>query len=310
MFSVSSRSFTKGLSPRGRGKLIPPHFLADKARSIPAWAGETTSRMGAVGSLMVYPRVGGGNKSGNARPVGGGGLSPRGRGKQDRPAFRALRYRSIPAWAGETGHCGQNRRVPGVYPRVGGGNAGRYGDGGRGQGLSPRGRGKPGQSNPPGGSGRSIPAWAGETGGGHYRSALRKVYPRVGGGNSNRDGNREHVYGLSPRGRGKPTPTAIGLTLTRSIPAWAGETGSSSTPHPAAGVYPRVGGGNWGVGNPFLPVVGLSPRGRGKRSDVSAAAHRSRSIPAWAGETTQRRRASDRRPVYPRVGGGNRKVHR
>ena len=50
-----------GLSPRGRGK----HTIADlnlgDERSIPAWAGETTARIGRGNFFEVYPRVGGGN---------------------------------------------------------------------------------------------------------------------------------------------------------------------------------------------------------------------------------------------------------
>ena len=69
-----------------------------------------------------------------------------------------------------------------------------------------------------------------------------KVYPRVGGETlRGLDGDLARV-GLSPRGRGNPTPTASRPTPTGSIPAWAGK------PLPACGgsadraVYPRVGG--------------------------------------------------------------------
>ena len=70
------------------------------------------------------------------------GLSPRGRGK---PLGRQLaRYRagSIPAWAGETRGLRMAAANPGVYPRVGGGNASSARRGLDTGGLSPRGRGK------------------------------------------------------------------------------------------------------------------------------------------------------------------------
>ena len=51
-----------GLSPRGRGKLESLGAISVQLRSIPAWAGETNTR------IPITP-------SGN-------GLSPRGRGKQ------------------------------------------------------------------------------------------------------------------------------------------------------------------------------------------------------------------------------------
>ena len=52
-------------------------------------------------------------------------------------------------------------------------------------------------------------------------------------------------------------------------------------------------------------ILGLSPRGRGKPGRCPQSACPSRSIPAWAGETSHRRRPSVEPPVYPRVGGGN-----
>ena len=111
-----------GLSPRGRGKLrgIAQHFA--HARSIPAWAGETTAKRTATATSWVYPRVGGGNARyavGRARVIG---LSPRGRGKQPR-SVRVVKHRgSIPAWAGETKGFYQHHPPFRVYPRVGGGN--------------------------------------------------------------------------------------------------------------------------------------------------------------------------------------------
>ena len=92
----------------------------------------------------VYPRVGGGKRS--------GGL------------IAHIDRRSIPAWAGETAALGQaddyggvyprvgggKRRVKtgrpavsGVYPRVGGGNDYKQEERPPNLGLSPRGRGKP-----------------------------------------------------------------------------------------------------------------------------------------------------------------------
>ena len=95
------------------------------------------------------------------------------------------------------------------------------------------------------------------------------------------------LKGLSPRGRGKPhilRPTAL---LGRSIPAWAGETKSAAPIAGASTVYPRVGGGN-PVWLPYSDIgEGLSPRGRGKLVHADIVRPLRRSIPAWAGETTQ-----------------------
>ena len=73
-------------------------------------------------------------------------------------------------------------------------------------------------------TGRSIPAWAGETQTSTYHRFQRAVYPRVGGGNLFNEILKTITEGLSPRGRGKPEPLAACSAKPRSIPAWAGET--------------------------------------------------------------------------------------
>ena len=71
---------------------------------------------------------------------------------------------------------------------------------------------------------RSIPAWAGETVVGVQRLNIDRVYPRVGGGNSDYFALSSVMVGLSPRGRGKRRQRALWRLTARSIPAWAGET--------------------------------------------------------------------------------------
>ena len=111
--------------------------------------------------------------------------------------------------------------------------------------------------------------------------------------------------GLSPRGRGKRTARKASPTKTRSIPAWAGETGPHTRQYRLLQVYPRVGGGNMGKPGRAGNQGGLSPRGRGKRPAATSQVHLARSIPAWAGETPGRTPYPRRNRVYPRVGGGN-----
>ena len=214
----------QGLSPRGRGKHSNPQSATIRKRSIPAWAGETPALRAVVGGFAVYPRVGGGNHSQQDGIGGGGGLSPRGRGKrQVCPPYRAIGG-SIPAWAGETqtGVSVEARR--GVYPRVGGGNGPGTAEQRRNAGLSPRGRGKRVVIMAHRDELRSIPAWAGETSGGKTDKWACRVYPRVGGGNGVAFAEHWIAPGLSPRGRGKLDGFGGGLAGLRSIPAWAGET--------------------------------------------------------------------------------------
>ena len=93
---------SSGLSPRGRGKPGVIRAAIAIGRSIPAWAGETSSIRILAQFQKVYPRVGGGNAPGSPRAPVLPGLSPRGRGKPALFAALAGELRSIPAWAGET----------------------------------------------------------------------------------------------------------------------------------------------------------------------------------------------------------------
>ena len=233
-----------GLSPRGRGKHRPVHLQRIERRSIPAWAGETSSPVTGASTIKVYPRVGGGNPRTRPPTRASSGLSPRGRGKQRIVESDRYRSGSIPAWAGET-------RLP----------------------ISPL--------------------------------TARKVYPRVGGGNISERSSAHISAGLSPRGRGKHAEYWGIVQQIRSIPAWAGETCRTAMRAHAAGVYPRVGGGNATRPTTAARASGLSPRGRGKRSVQPRVHAAARSIPAWAGETSDMHISQTNRPVYPRVGGGN-----
>ena len=80
--------------------------------------------------------MGGGNPWGSIPSLARKGLSPRGRGKRAGRGGRASAYGSIPAWAGETWSVENLELLVGlggmalgivllVYPRVGGGNAGK-----------------------------------------------------------------------------------------------------------------------------------------------------------------------------------------
>ena len=160
---LTSLPSMSGLSPRGRGKQALIVHIHDRLRSIPAWAGETSTAPAALTSCTVYPRVGGGNADSTASASAGSGLSPRGRGKPEACRTDCRCERSIPAWAGETNSGGCQQKGEMVYPRVGGGNDDVSSIGVVSVGLSPRGRGKRRYTDERSLTGRSIPAWAGET---------------------------------------------------------------------------------------------------------------------------------------------------
>ena len=176
-----------GLSPRVRGK-PGGELMAD-------W------------NLSVYPRVCGGNPRGSPGMSHAAGLSPRVRGKRAAAAIPKLGNRSIPACAGETNGFRVRNDRQRVYPRVCGGNWA----GCKGcfcwHGLSPRVRGKPWTERDTIDWLRSIPACAGETGGVRHFRTPEAVYPRVCGGNARPSSRARFRIGLSPRVRGKPSPT-------------------------------------------------------------------------------------------------------
>ena len=193
-----------GLSPRVRGKL-PLRLAARRpARSIPACAGETCRWRPAAAGNRVYPRVCGGNTDVAGAMAQTDGLSPRVRGK-------------LPA--------ASNLVSPfTVYPRVCGGNNYTWLDGGDSRGLSPRVRGKLSPADPAVAAQGSIPACAGETYSIYRYPQIWEVYPRVCGGNREKRLKPAPKDGLSPRVRGKPSPSTGYTNWRRSIPACAGET--------------------------------------------------------------------------------------
>ncbi len=177
----------------------------------------------SVRRKAVYPRVCGGT-AGKCRPdQGHRGLSPRVRGNLRIGGWLAAAGRSIPACAGEPSGTAFCRCPARVYPRVCGGTL----DGGTTRrtetGLSPRVRGNLTESAIESAIERSIPACAGEPGAARLARAAFTVYPRVCGGTQSRASRSSVRAGLSPRVRGNPTPAGRGITLSRSIPACAGE---------------------------------------------------------------------------------------
>ena len=188
--STASSSVIRGLSPRVRGNLLPIHCSPSSQGSIPACAGEPIWPWALAAGWWVYPRVCGGTAPARFPPADGRGLSPRVRGNRAHPGGARRSVGSIPACAGEPPARRAARRSARVYPRVCGGTD----MGGRlptaDDGLSPRVRGN---HRPKAGVGvgyRSIPACAGELGGGGRAPGWRWVYPRVCGGTGAKSASR------------------------------------------------------------------------------------------------------------------------
>ena len=233
--------------------------------SIPACAGEPSTKAAAIPRAVVYPRVCGGTQGDGLKGDLARGLSPRVRGNLWGESRWPICSGSIPACAGEPPLPPLVGGKYGVYPRVCGGTQMVARLWTPEQGLSPRVRGNRGVDPGPGVGGRSIPACAGEPPSVCGWTSLSRVYPRVCGGTT--VGFQQSVVhrGLSPRVRGNRAPPDARRKCTGSIPACAGEPGAGSGAGAGAGVYPRVCGGTMYSIRSRTAVLGLSPRVRGNR---------------------------------------------
>ena len=232
------------------------------------------------------------------------GLSPRVRGNLAARRRRIRTSRSIPACAGEPQPPNFRTVVRMVYPRVCGGTVPAARLRGWNAGLSPRVRGNhPGFRQAFRGL-RSIPACAGEPGGGIGLARNFGVYPRVCGGTKLQVCDDGRLHGLSPRVRGNPSAVSVSAPSSGSIPACAGEPRPRAATPCRIWVYPRVCGGT-----PLMPQKrrsrrGLSPRVRGNLPAQQVPHQGARSIPACAGEPLYSGDGWLPGRVYPRVCGG------
>ena len=297
----------RGLSPRGRGNLLPAALGPQTSGSIPAWAGKPLAGVRPGASGRVYPRVGGETRGLPVLAHLALGLSPRGRGNRRGELHQPPQHGSIPAWAGKPYDRAEHYRLQAVYPRVGGETDGQRRPLRHVHGLSPRGRGNHRRDHLGVRRQRSIPAWAGKPCRMEWRRTRGWVYPRVGGETSVKPHRRMHGKGLSPRGRGNHRPGGARCAAAGSIPAWAGKPSSTARLQRTAGVYPRVGGETLQTSYASVQASGLSPRGRGNHPLQRRAQPLAGSIPAWAGKPDATRGGRHRGWVYPRVGGETRR---
>ena len=111
---------------------------------------------------------------------------------------------------------------------------------------------------------------------------------------------------VTPRVRGKRVRLVPECRALRSIPARAGETGSTGVRRGYRRVHPRACGGNIDGSYSACQNTGPSPRVRGKPAGLLEPRGQLRSIPARAGETRTGRCRSGCPWVHPRACGGNR----
>ena len=255
----------EGLSPRVRGNQVAKWAADTPCGSIPACAGEPSSKERSTVQYTVYPRVCGGTLNPEHSRWLMGGLSPRVRGNLAERPDKTFCQGSIPACAGEPPAPCSPRLPSRVYPRVCEGTkiapmVSPYAPG-----LSPRVRGNPRYSSRCGARLGSIPACAGEPRGQRCSSGGHRVYPRVCGGTVGNPSFGQTQQGLSPRVRGNLSFPPVTDRRRGSIPACAGEPPRLRLAATAFRVYPRVCGGTRFRVRSGPRVQGLSPRVRGNR---------------------------------------------
>ncbi len=212
-----------GLSPRVRGNLVNLTTRSDMLRSIPACAGEPALEPPTRRNPRVYPRVCGGTMHLRHQASSRKGLSPRVRGNLAMDEGAWVKFRSIPACAGEPDNVDNSKPPQAVYPRVCGGTTPPLLTRSSCSGLSPRVRGNPGLGRGTLQGLRSIPACAGEPILDELGELEEWVYPRVCGGTSLDVIAQAGIQGLSPRVRGNHWLSPAWSLRSRSIPACAGE---------------------------------------------------------------------------------------
>ncbi len=131
-----------------------------------------------------------------------------------------------------------------------------------------------------------------------------EVYPRGCGGTGGPTTSVSLLGGLSPRMRGHPENTLMGLAAHGSIPADAGAPAAQKVRRDQIEVYPRGCGGTSTVQNLDSITDGLSPRMRGHLRLPVKPLNGPRSIPADAGAPTVPPNVPNDPKVYPRGCGG------
>ena len=111
--------------------------------------------------------------------------------------------------------------------------------------------------------------------------------------------------GSSPRMRGKRFVNRNLRSLTRIIPAHAGQTSPQAPTLYSQSDHPRACGANTAVEAREAVRRGSSPRMRGKRRRRNCSPSAARIIPAHAGQARRRRRLWPSSPDHPRACGAN-----
>ncbi len=232
------------------------------------------------------------------------GPSPRVRGNPRRREPQATMPGTIPAGAGEPSPwvpvAGRGRD----HPRGCGGTPGFTTRSFWASGPSPRVRGNLAVPDSLRRASGTIPAGAGEPSRATARQRRFTDHPRGCGGTHPVPAGSRVFQGPSPRVRGNLWGGGWHVTKRRTIPAGAGEPGSSAAIPATARDHPRGCGGTDRPHGPDQPRPGPSPRVRGNRGRHEGYRPPEGTIPAGAGEPRARSPKARLAGDHPRGCGG------
>ena len=221
-----SLDIAPGSSPLARGTREEARRRGGADRFIPARAGNTAGSIRPPPPPSVHPRSRGEHGSRSISPPNTRGSSPLARGTQSSPHRSSLRFRFIPARAGNTVTGPPARGPAAVHPRSRGEHGKRSSITESFRGSSPLARGTPGGC---------LLAAVGQA-----------VHPRSRGEHSGSHEEFCAFAGSSPLARGTPRAASLKGSLIRFIPARAGNTMRTVRSAAACQVHPRTRGEHCG----------------------------------------------------------------
>ena len=307
-----------------RGTPCPFRRPCIRGRFIPAHAGNTGSRGGALCGTSVHPRACGEHANDNKHKRQEGGSSPRMRGTRLNRDRAEKLDRFIPAHAGNTVRRPVSAERGPVHPRACGEHVSLGTPGRIKHGSSPRMRGTRSRKSPRCCAWAVHPRACGE----HlllYHDSFRGCgsSPRMRGTRRLRSADKQHRRFI-PAHAGNTTcapllrepgpvhPRACGehahgtrrtANDVRFIPAHAGNTAGGRVHLGGFSVHPRACGEHLVARLRLSESIGSSPRMRGTRCRSPWHSDKPRFIPAHAGNTTRLHRHGPHTAVHPRACG-------
>ena len=274
-----------GSSPRMRGTRVGIASILSDCGIIPAYAGNTVTIQVQAVIIGDHPRVCGEHTTHADGLIPVKGSSPRMRGTLGRRVVAAVRRGIIPAYAGNTNRWCRSYATRWDHPRVCGEHLKRGRMARLLTGSSPRMRGTPNKPVQSADHAGIIPAYAGNTSANYPQHRNARDHPRVCGEHYPESAICGHNRGSSPRMRGTPFRRHGEFRRTGIIPAYAGNTKSTSPTCNPTRDHPRVCGEHRHRPVSVPPRLGSSPRMRGTPPPSKQEHRPSRIIPAYAGNT-------------------------